>query len=157
MSLLVLGIGNVLMGDEGVGVHVVRRLHDAPLPDDVTVIDGGTGGLHLLSCFHDFDRLIVVDASADGRPPGTVTELTPKYASDFPRSLTAHDIGLRDVIEAASLLRPLPPTALITVSVAGPGALGLTLSPSVDAAVSDAVAAVRRHIAHAAEPALSAR
>jgi hydrogenase maturation protease len=144
MSALVLGIGNLLMGDEGVGVHVVRRLLDQTLPDGVTVVDGGTGGFHLLSCFQDYDRLVLIDAAADGQAPGTVSTLEPVYASDYPRSLTAHDIGLKDVVEAAALLGPLPKTFLVTVSVAAPRGLTLTLSPAVEAALPGVAAAVAR-------------
>lgn len=144
MSALVLGIGNLLMGDEGVGVHAVRRLLDLRLPDDVKAVDGGTGGFHLLSCFQDYDQLVLIDATADGQAPGTVSTLEPVYASDYPRSLTAHDIGLKDVVEAAALLGPLPKTYLVTVSVGQPRGLALTLSPPVEAALPDVVAAVHR-------------
>jgi len=144
MSALVLGIGNILMGDEGVGVHAVRRLADQGVPDDVRVVDGGTGGFHLLSCFQDYDQLVLVDAAADGQAPGTVATLEPVYASDYPRSLTAHDIGLKDVVEAAALLGPLPKTYLVTVSVLEPRGLSLMLSPPVEAALPSVVAAVYR-------------
>ena len=144
MNALVLGIGNLLMGDEGVGVHAVRRLLDRRLPDEVRVVDGGTGGFHLLSCFQDYDRLVLVDAAADGQAPGTVSTLEPVYASDYPRSLTAHDIGLKDVVEAAALLGPLPKTYLVTVSVGEPRGLALTLSPAVEAALPRVLTAVHR-------------
>ena len=144
MSPLVLGIGNLLMGDEGVGVHAVRRLLDSALAGDVRVVDGGTGGFHLLSCFQEYDPLVLIDAAADGQAPGTVSTLEPVYASDYPRSLTAHDIGLKDVVEAAALIGPLPKTYLVTVSVGEPRGLALTLSPSVEAALPEVVAAVHR-------------
>ena len=142
MSALVLGIGDLLMGDEGVGVHAVRRLLAQGVPDEVRILDGGTGGFHLLSCFQDYDQLVLIDAAADGQAPGTVSTLEPVYASDYPRSLTAHDIGLKDVVEAAALLGPLPKTYLVTVSVGAPRGLALTLSPAVEAALPGVVAAV---------------
>jgi len=114
---LVLGVGNLLMGDEGVGVHAAQRLQLESLPPNVEVLDGGTGGFHLLSYFHDYDPIILIDATMDGKPLGTVTVTTPKYSSDFPRSLSAHDIGLRDLIECAELTRGLPNIYLITVSI----------------------------------------
>ena len=144
MSALVLGIGNPLMGDEGVGVHAVRRLLDQDLPGEVKVVDGGTGGFHLLSCFQDYDQLVLIDAAADGQEQGTVSTLEPVYASDYPPSLTAHDIGLKDLVEAAALLGPLPKTSLVTVSVAEPRGLSLTLSPEIEAALPSVLAAVRR-------------
>jgi hydrogenase maturation protease len=146
MSVLVLGIGNLLMGDEGIGVHVVRQLLESDPPPGVTIVDGGTGGFHLLSYFQDHERVVLIDAAADGQRPGTVRVLEPVYASDFPRSLTAHDIGLRDVIEAAALLGPLPKTHLVTVSVSDPHSMDLSLSPAVRAAIPAVMAAVRRCI-----------
>lgn len=143
---LVLGIGNLLMGDEGVGVHAVQLLAPGALPPHVTVVDGGTGGFHLLSYFSDYDPIIMIDATMDGRPPGTVSLIEPRYASDFPRALTAHDIGLRDLIESAALLGPLPKIFLITVSVAELQPMETTLSepvrasiPHVHALVSDLI------------------
>jgi hydrogenase maturation protease len=131
---LILGIGNYLMGDEGVGVHAVRRLESEQLPEGVELIDGGTGGFHLLSFFHNYDPLILIDATMDGLPPGTVRMLTPKFASDFPRSLGAHDIGLRDLIESAVLTRDLPRILLVTVSIERIES-GTILSPAVQFAL----------------------
>jgi|MudIll2142460700_1097286.scaffolds.fasta_scaffold427909_2 hydrogenase maturation protease len=140
---LVLGIGNLLMGDEGVGVHAVQGLAPAAVPPQVTVVDGGTGGFHLLSCFSDYDPVIMIDATLDGRPPGTVSLIEPRYATDFPRSLTAHDIGLRDLIESAALLGPLPKIYLITVSVAELQPMETTLSEPVQSSIPRVHALVR--------------
>ena len=103
---LVLGIGNVLMGDEGVGVRAIEFLEQETWPDGVCLLDGGTGGFHLLDYLSSDEPLVMIDATMDGQPAGTVTTLRPKYASDFPRALTAHDIGLRDLVEAAQLTNP---------------------------------------------------
>jgi hydrogenase maturation protease len=135
MAILVLGVGNLLMGDEGVGVHAAWRLQAQRLPPGVTVVDGGTGGFHLLSYLQDYMTVILIDATMDGELPGTVRLLEPRYASDYPRSLSAHDIGLRDLIEAAALLGPLPRTFLVTVSVDTVQPTGPTLSPPVEAAL----------------------
>ena len=141
---LVLGLGNVLMGDEGIGVLAAQSL--AGLEDIAAradVVDGGTGGFHLLGFFRDHPILILVDASMDGRPPGTVSHLRPRFASDFPKSLSAHDIGLRDLIEAAALLAPLPPIELVTVSIDAPQSLSLDISLPVQAALPEVETLVR--------------
>ncbi|MFN8062987.1 MAG: hydrogenase maturation protease [Vicinamibacterales bacterium] len=135
MPTLVLGVGNVLMGDEGVGVHAAVTFAAEPWPDHVSFLDGGTGGFHLLSYLQDYRRVIMIDATLDDAPPGTVTTLRPRYATDFPRSLSAHDIGLRDLVEAAALLGPLPDMTLITVSVAAVQPMVLALSASIEAAI----------------------
>jgi hydrogenase maturation protease len=146
--MLVLGVGNLLMGDEGVGVHVVRRLlAEGSLGPDVEAVDGGTGGFTLLDALTRHPWVILVDACLDGHPPGTVRVRRPKRAMHFPVALGAHDIGLRALIEAAELLGQLPRSLLLTVSVATPFAMGLELSAPVAAAVPKAEAWIRRLLA----------
>jgi hydrogenase maturation protease len=140
---LVLGIGNVLMGDEGVGVAVLNALSRESWPAEVTLLDGGTGGFHLLEYLQAHDPVVLIDAAMDGQPPGTVSVLYPRYAPDFPRALTAHDIGLRDLIEAAALLGPLPAFTLVTVSIDDIRPMTMVLSPAVEAAIEPAMAVVR--------------
>ena len=141
---LILGVGNLLLGDEGVGVAAVRRLEERGFAARAELVDGGTGGFHLLGFFRGRRHLILIDAAADGRAPGTVSLLQPRFASDFPPSLTAHDIGLKDLLESAALLGDLPAVDLITVSVASPGPLSLELSPAVAAALPQVEALVAR-------------
>ncbi|MBM3789267.1 MAG: hydrogenase maturation protease [Acidobacteria bacterium] len=142
---LILGIGNLLMGDEGVGVHAARQLEQADLPPGVTVLDGGTGGFHLLSCLREYGTVVMIDAVMDGRAPGTLSVLRPRFAADFPRVLSAHDIGLRDVIETAALLGPLPAIILITVSIAGMQSMSVHLSPEVAASLPRITRHIRQH------------
>lgn len=133
--LLVLGIGNVLMGDEGVGVHAIRALERERWPAGIVLVDGGTGGFHLLEYLQSYRSIVMIDATMDGQPAGTVSVIRPKYATDFPRSLTAHDIGLRDLVEATALLGGLPDVTLITVSIVEIKSMVLTLSDPVEAAI----------------------
>ncbi len=142
--VLVLGIGNLLLGNEGAGVHAVRRLQEEQLPAHVTVVDGGTGGFHLLEYFGTYRTIILIDAAADGKPPGTVSLTRPRYVSDFPRSLTAHDIGLRDMIEAAALLGPLPAMFLVAVSISAPPLMETALSHEVERTLPEVVGLVRK-------------
>lgn len=160
--VLVLGIGNLLLGDEGIGVHAVRRLEqDLARPavasgmGPITVVDGGTGGFHLLEYLSEYDPVILIDATMDGRPPGTVSLLEPKYASDFPRALTAHDIGLRDLVESAMLLRGLPHIWLVTVSISEIQPMQVTLSPEVEAAIPAVISTVMGRLAALAPPAVA--
>ncbi len=135
MRPLILGIGNVLMGDEGIGVLAARTLERDTIPGRPDIVDGGTGGFHLLSCFSDYDQIVLIDATLDGSPPGTVRLIEPRYPSDFPRTLTAHDIGLRDLIEAATLLGHAPKIFLVTVSIAGLQPVGTAVSDAARAAL----------------------
>jgi hydrogenase maturation protease len=140
--ILVLGIGNLLMGDEGIGVHAVRALARRSWPASVTIVDGGTGGFHLLSYFGEYDTIVMIDATMDEQPPGTLSVIEPRYATDFPRSLTAHDIGLRDLVESAALLQMQPKIYLVTVSVTDVQPMETTLSAPVEASIAPVVARV---------------
>ncbi|MEI6473206.1 MAG: hydrogenase maturation protease, partial [Holophagaceae bacterium] len=82
---LVLGIGNVLLGDEGVGVAVIDLLlAEGGLPSHVDLLDGGTGSLVLLEPMREARRMILVDATADGQAPGTVRRLEPRFSTEYP-------------------------------------------------------------------------
>ena len=135
--ILVMGVGNVLMGDEGVGVHAVRQLEKRQWPAHVSLLDGGTGGFHLLSHVGGCDVLVMIDATLDRRPPGTVSVIEPRYASDFPKALSAHDIGLKDLVESAAILGMLPRVMLVTVSVAGLQPMQLEMSEVVRASLPE--------------------
>jgi len=141
-KILILGVGNVLMGDEGVGVHAVRLLEARPWPAHVSLLDGGTGGFHLLSHFDGCDILVMIDAALDGRPPGTVSVIEPRYASDFPKALSAHDIGLKDLVDSAAILEMLPKVLLVTISVAEVQPMQLSMSPEVEASLAEVDATV---------------
>ena len=143
-KVLILGIGNVLMGDEGVGVHAIGALQREHWPTHVELLDGGTGGFHLLSYLQDFPRVIMIDATMDGNPPGTVRMLRPRFASDFPRALSAHDIGLRDLVETATLSGLLPEIHLITVSIAKVQPMVMELSGEIRNALPRIAEEVRR-------------
>jgi len=142
--VLVLGVGNVLLGDEGAGVHAVRRMEEERWPPNVTLLDGGTGGFHLLSLFAEYGKIVLVDATMDGSPAGTVRVIRPRFASDYPKTLSAHDIGLKDLVESAALLGLAPEGVLVTISVATlPEGLKMELSPDVAAALPRVAALVR--------------
>jgi hydrogenase maturation protease len=116
-SILVLGVGNYLMGDEGIGVHVIQEMSKMQLPDNIDILDGGTGGFLLLNCFESYPTIIFVDATIDGKPAGTISLIRPKFASDFPSALSVHDVGLKDMIEAVYLMDTIPDIYLFTVSI----------------------------------------
>jgi hydrogenase maturation protease len=114
---LVMGVGNYLMGDEGIGVHIAQAMEKMQLPSYLEVLDGGTGGFFLMNYFDEYPNVIFVDATMDGNPEGTVTLTEPKFASDFPSALSVHDVGLKDMIETLYILDNLPKLYLITISI----------------------------------------
>jgi hydrogenase maturation protease len=144
---LVLGVGNLLMGDEGVGVAAIRHLEQRGNACRAELVDGGTSGFHLLGLFQGRRHIILIDATTDGQPIGTVSHIRPRYASDFPPTLTAHDIGLKDLIESAALLGELPELDLITISIGElGGTLSMELSPAVAAALPRVEDLVKRSL-----------
>ena len=126
---LVLGLGNVIMGDEGVGVHVVRALEKHELPDNVECLDGGTGGFILLEPLQGADHIILIDATDDGNPPGTVTRTTPRFSKDYPPTLTAHDIGVKDLLDAFYMQSGEREVVLYAISINPNQPISMDLSP----------------------------
>jgi len=130
---LVLGLGNILMGDEGIGVRSIEFMQEKPLPDNAELLDGGTGGFHLLSLFQEYKRFVIIDATLGTGPIGEIHVLKPRFASDFPRSLTSHDIGLRDLMQSAELLGELPEIFLVTINIGEFNTVQMKLSREVEA------------------------
>ena len=116
-SILVLGIGNYLMGDEGVGVHTIHALSKIKLPENVDIMDGGTGSFNLMPILSQYPYVVFVDATMDNKPAGSINVLYPEFAADFPSVLSAHDVGLKDMIEALEFQNQLPKIVLVTVSI----------------------------------------
>ena len=115
---LVLGLGNPLMGDDGVGVAALECLREEwELPPEVELIDGGTWGMNLLPLVESAPRLILMDAIRTGARPGTLTVLErrelPRY---FSLKLSPHQIDLREVLALAEL-RGLLPDDLVAVGL----------------------------------------
>lgn len=145
-KVLVLGIGNVLMGDEGIGVAAVRRLSRERLPVGVECLDGGTGSLLLLGPMQEASRVVLIDATADGSPPGAIRRLSPRFSTDYPRTLTAHDVGLKDLLDAFHLLGDNPDVTLFAVSVEPPQDLSTEFSPEIQSILPRLTRMVKREI-----------
>ena len=136
---LVLGLGNILMADEGVGVHVVRALEQHPLPAHVECLDGGTGGFILLEPLQQADRIVLIDAAADGNPQGTVTRTTPKFARDYPPTLTAHDIGVKDLLDVFYMQGGNRDVVLYAITIDPHQPISMSLSATTAKAAEQAV------------------
>jgi hydrogenase maturation protease len=139
---LVLGLGNVLMGDEGVGVHVVRAVEKHALPANVECLDGGTGGFTLLEPLQEAGRIILIDAAADGNPIGTVTRTTPRFSRDYPPTLTAHDIGVKDLLDVFYIQGGGPNVILYAITIDPQQPISMELSEVIAKAAEVAVAEI---------------
>lgn len=134
-KILLLGIGNLIMSDDGVGVRVIQRIQqEYILPDHVEVIDGGTLGLDLLPMLEGVTRLIVVDAVETGREPGTCVRLC---GDELPIALetkvSPHQMGLKDLLAVARLLGHLPPEMVLIGVQPGSIEMDTELTPAVEA------------------------
>jgi hydrogenase maturation protease len=130
------------MNDEGVGIQVIARLESEEFKD-ADLMDGGTGGFHLLGFIQSYAKVIIIDAALDSFPAGHVRVLHPKYAKDFPKQLSAHEIGLKDLLDAAFLLGNMPEIHLVAVSVKDFQDMGMELTPQVEAAIPEVVRQVK--------------
>ena len=144
---LVLGLGNVLMGDEGVGVHVVRAVENHTLPADVECLDGGTGGFTLLEPLQEAGRIILIDAAADGNPIGTVTRTTPRFSRDYPPTLTAHDIGVKDLLDVFYIQGGGPNVILYAITIDPQQPISMELSEVIAKAAEVAVSEILAELA----------
>jgi hydrogenase maturation protease len=109
--VLVLGIGNILWADEGFGVRAVEEFHRRyAVPDNVTILDGGTQGLYLVNFLEEADRLIVFDAIDYGLEPGQLKLVRDHEVPRFTgaKKMSLHQTGFQEVISAADLLGRCP-------------------------------------------------
>jgi hydrogenase maturation protease len=139
---LVLGLGNVLMGDEGIGVYVVRALEAHTLPEGVECLDGGTGGFTLLEPLEQAGRIILVDAANDGNPIGTITRTTPRFSRDYPPTITAHDIGMKDLLDMFYIQGGTHEIVLYAITIDPKQPIRMSLSAEGETFAAEAVARV---------------
>ena len=133
------------MGDEGIGVHVIQEMSKIDLPEYIDILDGGTGGFLLLSCFEVYPTIIFVDATMDGKPVGTISLIRPKFASDFPSALSVHDVGLKDMIEAVYLMDTIPDIHLFTVSIKEINPMTIELNQKVRDSIPQLIEEILKH------------
>jgi len=145
VTVLVLGIGNILWADEGFGVRAVETFHRRyALPDDVVLLDGGTQGLYLVNYVQEADDLLVFDAIDYGLEPGTLKivrdDEVPKFTGA--KKMSLHQTGFQEVLSAADLLGAYPKRlALIGCQPADLEDWGGPLTAPVAAAIAPAIEA----------------
>lgn len=131
-KILILGIGNLILRDEGVGVHAVRELEKRDLPAHVEVIDGGTYLMDLLSVIQEAERIIVIDALKGGGEPGTIYRIFPDdLMAGSEQTLSLHQVGLLEVLGIVRQLGGDPHVVIIGVE---PKEIswGMELTPEVE-------------------------
>ena len=143
-QILILGLGNILLQDEGIGVHALNEMNKLKWPENVKLLDGGTGGFVLLSLFQQYQHIIIIDAALNNEKPGSIKLLKPKFASDFPRSLSTHELGLKDLIESSYLLGFEPNLFLIVVSISSKQEMKIELTETISATIHEIIEIVKK-------------
>jgi hydrogenase maturation protease len=139
MRTLILGLGNVLRSDEGVGVHAVEQLRTDPsVPSGTVLVDGGTQGLNLIATIAGADRLLVIDALDANQPPGTIVQLDGAELGRFRGSMSVHQLAFADLLVALSLLEERP----AEIAVLGVQPLSTDWGTELSQPVGDALNAV---------------
>lgn len=147
---VLLGVGNILLTDEGVGVKsVLRFASENALPEGVEVLDGGTCAMEMLEELENLDLLVVADCVRVGKPPASVVVLTgDEVPAFFRQRLSPHQVGLSDVF-ATLLLTGRAPRAIVVIGVQPVAiGLGMELTPEVEAAVPQVLAAIADAFTH---------
>jgi hydrogenase maturation protease len=142
--ILVLGLGNVLLGDDGLGAAALARLErDYDIPPKVRLVEGGTLGLLLLDEISAAEHLILVDAVATGAAPGSLVRLDGSEVIDAVRErLSVHQVGVADLLDAARLLGRYPNSVVLLGLAPGAITLSVTRTPEVERGISALVSAV---------------
>ena len=146
-KILILGLGNILLGDEGVGVRVAEQLLTHPLPDEIEVIDGGTAGYELINFFEGKEKVIIVDAVKTNDTPGSVYKLDLALVQeDETVQLSLHQIGLKNVFKMASLMDLNPEVTLVGIVPKDYQDYNIGLSEEVEKAIPLAIETVLKEI-----------
>lgn len=147
-KVVVLGVGNLLMGDEGVGVRCVEALErEGGLPPWVVLIDGGTSTHELLEDLEDLDFLVIVDAVLAAQPPGTIVRLEgTAIPAAFSQRLSPHQHGINDLMATLTLLGRAPKRAVLLGVEPHTLSLGMELSPVVAPVLPTLVSRVRAEL-----------
>jgi hydrogenase maturation protease len=143
-QIMILGVGNLLCRDEGVGIRVVEALLERyALPENLSVVDGGTLGMQLLGTISNVDYLIVLDAIRNGSPPGTLYRIA---GDEIPKRIYAknslHDVDLLETLTLCQALDSVPETVILGVEPLDMQSVGIELTPLIQGKVAPLIETV---------------
>jgi hydrogenase maturation protease len=139
---IVVGVGNTVHSDDGVGVHALKILQGDPrLPGDVILIDGGTLGIELLAYLHDSTRLLLLDAVDVGEPAGTLLRMGGSELRGLPCGASVHQLGVADLLATLPLVSEMPREIVLLGMQPASTDWGTELSAPVEAALGSLVEA----------------
>jgi len=106
---IIIGIGNILLQDDGVGIRVIEQLENEILPSTIELVDGGTSTLDTLGFFLDYKKVIIVDCLKAGLEPGTIYKIRPEDIKDYKKeNLSIHDVQILEVVKMANMMDKYP-------------------------------------------------
>jgi hydrogenase maturation protease len=148
MKIVILGVGNILLKDEGVGVRVVKELEkNYSFPSHVELIDGGTAGHHLINLVRDFDEIIVIDAVEGGETPGTLYRFClDQITFEIPTALSIHEVGVLEVLSQLKLLDKTPRVTFIGIEPRDISPWGMDLSPVIEEKIPEMMELVLKEL-----------
>ncbi|MCD4715948.1 MAG: HyaD/HybD family hydrogenase maturation endopeptidase [Desulfobacterales bacterium] len=146
--IMVLGVGNLLFTDEGVGIHVIRKLDERySFPENVSIQDGGVLGINLLGVISDADHLIVVDAVKNKGKPGDLHRLE---GEEIPKRIIAknslHEVDLLEALTLCQALDKVPETVIVGVEPEDIESVGLEPTPPVQEKMDDLIDMVLKEL-----------
>ena len=131
-KVLILGVGNILLRDDGFGVHLIQSLEETAFPPNVQILEAGTVSHQLIPAFRSIDYLIVIDAVEAGDVPGSIFKFSPEDMNfHSEQKISLHQISLTDVLQMAELTGAKPKTVIIAVQPKDVSTWGLELSDEV--------------------------
>ena len=148
MKIALVGVGNILLKDEGIGVRVVKELENHfSFPPDVALIDGGTAGHHLINMLADFEVIIVVDAVQGGEPPGTIYRFTlDQIPFEVNTHLSLHQVGVLEALNQIKLLGKEPEVIFVGIEPHDISPWGMELSPVIEEKIPEIIALVLKEL-----------
>lgn len=148
-NILVLGVGNALMSDDGIGIHVINELKRCyEFPSSIWLVDGGTAGINLLDYLCWADYALIIDAVVTGATPGTIHHLTGKDIGTMIKVKgSMHQLNLSETLACARMLDMLPDTRIIGIEPADYSHSGTSLSKELDAKLEELVKIIISEIA----------
>lgn len=148
-DVLILGIGNILMQDDGIGIHVLNELKKMNLPDQVELMDGGTGGFHLIPIIEGKKKLIILDAILSEDKPGSVYRL--KFEDiDYKNTpnISLHEAGIIEALKLSSVHEKMPETVIIGVRPKEYKTFGLDVTPEIRKIFPKVIELVLKEVSH---------
>ena len=146
-KIVVISIGNLLLMDEGIGVHTINELEKHDLPESIEIYDGGTGGFKLIDLMHGAARVIFIDAVDTGKAPGSVTIFSAEEVHSLynKKKYSLHDTDLMEIIKMTELLDDPPIIEIVGIQ---PKIInyGTTLSKELAGSMSNIVNSVLKRI-----------